>query len=381
MTANRPALLMVANYEPGVGFAWWLMEHFWVMSSEIARDNGWDAILAYPEAGRIPRSILRAPIFVQYLPVPGRSLGEFLKFLVAVRRLRISAVYFTDRPFTSSWYLILRLLGVRKILVHDHSPGDRPPVRGIKGAVKALWRRMPLLSADYMIAVSPLVAERAVANARIPRHRLRVVQNGIAPKEHTGRNQELLQDLGIPSDANVCITVARAHAYKRIDHVVEIARRLLMSTQSKPTYFLHCGDGPDLSRLKELVSAANLQDYFKFLGVRNDVHELLCSADVAVHPSAGEAFSLAILEYMRAGLPLLVPDIPSVCQAIENGVDGLIYADGDFDEAAELLRDLLEHPSMKMSIGAAARDKVYSRYSQEAMDREFCKLMSATLGN
>ncbi len=59
----------------------------------------------------------------------------------------------------------------------------------------------------------------------------------------------------------------------------------------------------------------------------------MAGCDAAMHPSRGEAMSLAVLEYMCGGLPPVVPSLPSVSVAVEHGVTGLIYKNLDVDSA------------------------------------------------
>jgi glycosyltransferase involved in cell wall biosynthesis len=363
--------LLVANFAPDVGFAWWLMESFWIQLAEMARQHGLRPLLVYPAAGEVPDSITAAEIPVEIVPFPGRGLIGLMKSLRLVRKRGVKVVYLTDRPFTSLKYLLLRVCGVRLIINHDHAPGDRRIARGFRGVVKSVWRRVRPIGCDLQLCVSPLIQERAVLSGRIPRRRTAVVQNGIRPLECEGDPDHVRKELGIPQGAAVCITASRADAYKRVDFVIEVARRCVVELGIRDLYFVHCGDGPDLPRLKDLHRSSGLGERFILAGRRTDVPDLLCSADYALHPSKGEAFSLAILEYMSAALAVLVPDIPTVSQAIRHGETGLVFPDGDASTAAAMLADLHANPSRAKRLGAAAASEVKERYSWGQMHDAF----------
>lgn len=138
-------------------------------------------------------------------------------------------------------------------------------------------------------------------------------------------------------------------------------------------------DGPDLERLQSLVREADLRDCFRFAGKRNDVTDILCSSDIALHLSKGEAFSLAILEYMNAGLVTFVPDIPSVCQAIEGGQNGIIYPYGDVDSLLAKFVKLVDDSSLRTMIGQRARRSVRENFSRAAMGDAFDEQMVAVM--
>jgi len=372
-------LLLVANFAPDVGYAWWLVENFWIRTAGIAKASGLEPLIAFPETGAIPDPLHDAEIEVVVCPFPGRGLRNTLRALGLVRSRRVRYVYFTDRPYSSWFYLLLRLLGVCLIINHDHTPGDRPPVAGLRGWVKSRFQRMWWWSCDLQICVSPLIRERAITNGRIPDERAVVVQNGIPPMECTGDRRYAARVLGLPPDKRICVTVARANPYKRIDFAIRVARRYAVDFDRQDLMFVYCGDGPDLQRLSQLATQLEVTEHFIFAGQREDIPQLLCSADFALHTAMGEAFSLAILEYMSAGLAVLVPDVPTVRQAICHGTTGMVYPDGDVDAAAGLLLELSEDPVRRAKLGRDAKLEVDSRFSFSGMNGDFDRVMREAL--
>lgn len=63
-------LLLVANYESDVGYAWWLMETFWVWLADIAARQGQKTFLIYPKVTTVPASIASSSIGVSELIFP-----------------------------------------------------------------------------------------------------------------------------------------------------------------------------------------------------------------------------------------------------------------------------------------------------------------------
>jgi hypothetical protein len=105
---HRATLLMVANYRPDVGFAWWLMEHFWIELASIGREHGLEPLIAFPEDGKLPEPIRNANIETTIQPFPGRGWKALLRAARLVRSRRIRFIYFTDRAYTSFAYLVFR---------------------------------------------------------------------------------------------------------------------------------------------------------------------------------------------------------------------------------------------------------------------------------
>jgi glycosyltransferase involved in cell wall biosynthesis len=80
--------------------------------------------------------------------------------------------------------------------------------------------------------------------------------------------------------------------------------------------------------------------------------------------------SLGLLEAACAGLPIVVPDTPSVSFTIDHMVDGLKYQAGDVGSAVLQLQYLLD-PERRRQFGENGRRKVLQRYTIDKTLAEF----------
>ena len=131
------------------------------------------------------------------------------------------------------------------------------------------------------------------------------------------------------------------------------------------------GDGPAMPELKLLVEKYHLDNHILLLGFRNNVHNLLCISNLALHASLGEGFSLSIIEYMSAGLPVLVPNIPSVSQAIRHNVNGLIYPKDDCEMVAKSIMALATDEKLRAALSIAAQTCANNQYSLDKCTNDF----------
>ena len=92
-----------------------------------------------------------------------------------------------------------------------------------------------------------------------------------------------------------------------------------------------------------------------------------------MHAATGEGFSLSILEYMSAGLATMVPDTPTVSQAITDRVTGLIYRTDDLDHAVSQLRYLTSDPVLRNRLGQQAKTVVDEEYHIDRCNLRFIK--------
>lgn len=378
--AARGNIALVANYESDVGYAWWLMENFWAAIALQAQRDGRQCVLAYPRIGAsIPAKVRDAPIEIHEFGFSRAGPGAVLRTAKFMRAHGVRTVYLTDWPYLHWCYLVWRCYGVRRIVIHDHTPGVRPPIGGLRGLAKRLAFAARVFSANQYVAVSRYVGRRHVLNARVPAQLGVVVENGILPFDPAAvARDEVRARIGVPANAVLVALCSRATYYKGLDVAVR-AVAALPDAADAPLYAVHCGDGPDLEAFRKLAAELGVDKRFMFLGRRNDVRDILSSADIAFHPSRGEAMSLAILEFMCAGLPVVVPDDESVCTSIEHEVSGLVYPKKDVAAASAALRRLRDDPALRARLGAAARRICLERYLLGHTNASFARQVVALL--
>lgn len=377
--SKRGAVLLVANYPSDVGYAWWLMENFWALIAQEMHRQGRTCLLAYPKVNRVPKQIEQAPLQVLEIDIRPRSLLAALRGGIFLRRHGVGSVYLTDWPGLSWVYLLWRLTGVRTIVLHDHTPGDRPLVRGPRGWLKSLLHRLSVLSCTTYVGVSEYVQRRFSENWRVPPRRCLCVRNGITPFHCEVDDREAVRrSVGVPAGAVMVVLVSRATRYKGWDFAIECLARI-HAAGSCDLHFVFCGDGPNLQEFRQLAQQRGVAERAHFLGRRSDVRNILCAADFAFHPSRGEALSLATLEFMCSGLPVVVPDRPSVCAVIEHEVSGLIYKAEDTSAAVAALTALASDPARRATLGLQARQIALADYTLERTNERFRSAVVALL--
>jgi len=98
-----------------------------------------------------------------------------------------------------------------------------------------------------------------------------------------------------------------------------------------------------------------------------DRERYLGLATVYALPSYNEGLPMSILEAMAAGLPVLSTPVGGIPEAVTDGVEGYLVAPGDIDALAARLQQLLLEPGLASRMGAAARRKVESTFSSDAV--------------
>jgi L-malate glycosyltransferase len=289
-----------------------------------------------------------------------RCIRATLEF---VRRERVRVVYLADRPSWHPVYLLLRLAGVRRVIVHDHTSGARTVPRGAKRLLKlTMVRLLRSMLADEVIGVSDYVARRKVEVDLVPAERVRRIWNALdIPPANRDAPFSLRRATGLPDNARVIACACRASRVKGVEHLLRAFD--LLDDDAKLVYF---GEGPDLARLETIRARLRREQDVVFAGYRADAAELIEGADVCVVPSVWEeAFGLSALEPMARGVPVIATRVGGIPEIVLEGETGLLVSPADEQELATALRRLLRDPRERARMGENGRKRAIGEFAIE----------------
>lgn len=142
------------------------------------------------------------------------------------------------------------------------------------------------------------------------------------------------------------------------------------------------GDGVLRDRCEQLSAESEFSDRIKILG-RVSAKEgdfLRTKADVfTAHSRKGpqsfqeEAFGVAFVEAMAAGLPVITGESGSLPEIVRNGIDGLLFPPGDIFAHAECMLRMEKEPETRIFMGISAAKRAKEHYS---IDRENTGLLN-----
>ena len=126
------------------------------------------------------------------------------------------------------------------------------------------------------------------------------------------------------------------------------------------------GSGPQENFLKKESKLLGVKDYVRFLGKVSPekVPKFLSKADIFVLPSLWEGFSLAILEAMASGLPILASRTTTILELVQDHLNGLLHSPGNAGELTQNLQILLQNEELRMIMGQKSRE-IAERFSWE----------------
>lgn len=219
-----------------------------------------------------------------------------------------------------------------------------------------------------IITVSEFHREWAMQLGIAPASKLKAIPNGIPDPPGGPSVSAIRSTLGLGPDDIFLFTPGRVAEEKGLEELVE-AMKMLRERGLGNVRLLFAGDGPLLPELRRRVEERGLQENVRFLGFREDISDLLRAADIVALPSWREGLSIALLESMCAGRPIIASTIGSNKEALGardgQGACGLFVNPGDAPGLAESIEKLVVHPALRDSLGARARGRWQLHYSSE----------------
>jgi glycosyltransferase involved in cell wall biosynthesis len=148
------------------------------------------------------------------------------------------------------------------------------------------------------------------------------------------------------------VTVGRLVPWKQIDHLIEALAEI------DGAGLVVVGDGPERSRLEDLVRATRLTDRIYFAGQRSkeETLGLMTACDLFVLNSTYEGFPHVVLEAMCAGLPVVATEVGGTPELVRDGENGLLISPHANGALASTLRKLLSCSEERQRLAAGGRE-------------------------
>jgi glycosyltransferase involved in cell wall biosynthesis len=162
---------------------------------------------------------------------------------------------------------------------------------------------------------------------------------------------------GIPEKAPVALFCAKLQPWKRpMDLLLAFAKANVVDS-----HLVYAGDGPLRRDLEVQASSLGLGQRVHFLGFTNQsqLPAVYRSSDLLVLPSEYEPFGVVVNEAMLCGCGAVVSDrVGAGRDLISTGDNGYVFACGDTNNLASILRELLQDTSTLRRLGQAARSRM-----------------------
>ena len=175
------------------------------------------------------------------------------------------------------------------------------------------------------------------------------------------------KELGIPENSFVLCSVGEC--IKRKNH--ESAIRAFSKIYTPDMYYIVVGDGLLFEHLNALVKELKLEKNVLLPGYRKDANEILKISDLYLFPSYQEGLSVALMQAMAAGLPVVASRIRGNVDCIIDGKGGITVSPTDIDEMSNAISLLRHNNSIRSDFGNFNVEKVKKFSKVEVYKKNF----------
>lgn len=150
-------------------------------------------------------------------------------------------------------------------------------------------------------------------------------------------------ELGLPKDVFTLLSVGELNKNK--NH--EIVIRALADIKNIDIHYVICGKGVFEEKLKNLSKELGVEMRVHFLGFRKDILEIYKAVDLFVFPSYREGLSVALMEAMANGLPIVCSKIRGNSDLIEDAIGGYLLEANDIQGFSRAIERLISNNDLR----------------------------------
>ena len=232
-------------------------------------------------------------------------------------------------------------------------------------------------------AITDQVAEVMGRRLRLPADRVEVVPRGRDQarlgRPSPERRARVRSALGIAEDRPVVLGAARHERQKGLDVLVDAFA--VVHRQEPDALLLVAGrEGNATAGLHKAVAEHGLGDAVTFLGMRDDVADLMCACDVWVEPSRWEGGPGAMLEAMALAVPIVASDLEVYIGAVEHEASALLVPVGDADAVGAAVVATLGDRGGAAERGRRAQERFFERFTIEGVSDQMLAFYDRALG-
>ncbi len=222
-----------------------------------------------------------------------------------------------------------------------------------------------------MVAVSENLKQFIVEKVGVDSGHVKVVYNGVDLLPHCGPADidQCRKELDLPTGDQIVGVVGNLYPVKGHQYLIAAIPAVLAKCPN--TTFIFAGRGQLEGELKEQVHQLGVAPKVRFLGLRQDIPRILAVLHAFVLPSLSEGLSMAILEAMVAGKPVIATDVGGNPELVEDSETGYLVPSQNSQALADRLISLLMNRDRALQFGKVGQLRAQGQFSLRTMVREY----------
>lgn len=221
------------------------------------------------------------------------------------------------------------------------------------------------LISHKIVAISPAVQEYLHNTAKIPKHKIKMIYNGVTSPIFLPHEEKLMlkKKLNINNEDYVIGSVGRME--NNVKGFGELIKLFYKINQKIPsTKLLIIGGGKLLNEYKNQAKALNLSNKIIFLGYVSQVNPYYEIMDSYITLPKSEGFGLSIVEAMSHGIPVLAKNVGGIHNIIDHNINGFFIDIKKTENIISIINNLKNNIKTNNIIRHNAKEKHLQFFSQ-----------------
>lgn len=175
--------------------------------------------------------------------------------------------------------------------------------------------------------------------------------------------------------------ILHASNFRPVKRVVELIDIMKIVVDNNPkARLIIAGDGPTRIEVERRIEELKLCSNIHLLGVKSNMQEIMCSADVFALNSTLEGMPLVLLEAMACKLPVITTPAGGIPELVRPGIEGVVTKGFEKEEYAEELIKLLENKPLRNKYAKAGYERVVDKFTAEKIVSMYEKVFEEAVG-
>lgn len=324
-----------------------------------------------------------APLGINFIEIKNlrRDINPFLDFKLFFELIKIirtekpDVVHLNSSKMGVVGALAAKLLKVPRVIFTAHGWVFNEPKQKLEKYIFIAISRFAALFQDTIICVSEYDRQQAVIRKIAPPDKLITIHNGLdIGKIKLLPRKEARARLNIDEKDLVIGTIANFYKTKSLETIILAA---ISAVHLSPNLkFAIIGDGPEKSKMEELIKKYRLEEHFILPGALKNADQYLKAFDIFILPSKKEGLPYALLEAMAAKTACVVSAVGGIPEIIENEKNGFLVKDMTPGKLRDCIARLIKNKKMAKALGAAAAETIRLKFSLKRMLEQTLALYS-----
>jgi len=319
------------------------------------RKAGWDLrVITFIPGGELLQELKKEGV-----PVIELGLRSKIDFRVVLGLRKLWGETRPDLVHTHLFHagimgrLVAHWMGIRPVIVHQHGAEQA------RTNLRTWTDRFTTGSVTCYVVTCQAVADILAFRERIEASRIKIIYNGLEIQNVSELN--LPTDWPVSSAIPVIGCVGRLSLEKGQDILIQAMGKL--NENGIQAHLVLLGEGQARTTLENQVNELNLSGQVHLLGARRDIPAWLSHFQIFTLPSRWEGISMALLEAMAAGVPVIATHVGGTPEVIRDHESGILVPPGEPAALAEALQHLLTDADLRHRLSEGARQRVREYFS------------------